>query len=259
VQSLQLDHALVQEMLNSAWETCALEQDADLVAFDVARLQGLPSGLQRGLLRTAAERLRPGRDTSFAAITRAARLITDPTGRGADLGSGLSAVREGGLLYVCAPGAALPDENWPQMPEGSERIQLSIPGMAELAGGWVLRAESLSLTDLEREETQRNEDPFQAWLDAERLPGPLELRARRLGERFEPLGLGGHSQKLSDFMINEKMPARLRRRWPLLCAGGMIVWIPGYRPAESSRLQAGSRKVLHFALRRVNKQAMTEM
>jgi len=37
-------------------------------------------------------------------------------------------------------------------------------------------------------------------------------------------------QKLSDFFINEKLPPRARGRWPLLCAGEKIIWVPGFRP-----------------------------
>jgi tRNA(Ile)-lysidine synthase len=80
------------------------------------------------------------------------------------------------------------------------------------------------------------------------LPAALELRIRSAGDRFEPLGMDGHSQKLSDFLVNEKMPQRARERWPLLCSGDTVVWVPGYRPAHPYRLTASSRNVAYFAL-----------
>ncbi|MFW5696845.1 MAG: tRNA lysidine(34) synthetase TilS, partial [Phototrophicaceae bacterium] len=36
------------------------------------------------------------------------------------------------------------------------------------------------------------------------------------GDRFQPPGLGGRSQKLSDWMIDHKLPRELRDRIPLL-------------------------------------------
>jgi tRNA(Ile)-lysidine synthetase-like protein len=46
-----------------------------------------------------------------------------------------------------------------------------------------------------------------------------KVRARRPGDRFEPFGMDGHTMKLSDFFINEKLPQRAREAWPLLCSG----------------------------------------
>jgi tRNA(Ile)-lysidine synthase len=65
----------------------------------------------------------------------------------------------------------------------------------------------------------------------------------------QPLGLGGHSQKLSDFFVNEKVPARARARWPLLCAGETVVWVPGHRLAEPFKLEPKSREIARFCLK----------
>jgi tRNA(Ile)-lysidine synthase len=104
------------------------------------------------------------------------------------------------------------------------------------------------LSALAREQAEHNEDPFQVWLDAEQLPRPLELRMRSAGDRFNPLGMQGHSQKLSDFLVNEKMPRRARDRWPLLCSGETVVWIPGHRPAHPYRLTPATRDIAYFSL-----------
>jgi tRNA(Ile)-lysidine synthase len=113
-----------------------------------------------------------------------------------------------------------------------------------------LTAEKWSIPALAWEQIQENEDPFQVWLDADSIEGELFLRPRREGDRFEPLGLGGHTQKLSDFFTNEKLPQRARDRWPLLCAGEKIAWIPGYQPAHSFRVTQASRRILYFTLTR---------
>ena len=95
---------------------------------------------------------------------------------------------------------------------------------------------------------QGNRDPFQAWIDlGERRP-PLKIRPRRPGETFQPLGMGGHSLKVSDFMINQKIPRRARARYPLVVTGEEIVWIPGYPPAHPFRVRAESRQVIRLRL-----------
>jgi tRNA(Ile)-lysidine synthase len=118
----------------------------------------------------------------------------------------------------------------------------------ELPGGWKFTCELWNIPALAHEQMQDNENPFQVWLDADELKGGLSLRLRRDGDRFEPLGMNGHSQKLSDFFTNVKLPQRARERWPLLCAGERIAWIPGYQPAHPFRLTKASRRIIYFTL-----------
>jgi tRNA(Ile)-lysidine synthetase-like protein len=42
------------------------------------------------------------------------------------------------------------------------------------------------------------------------------LRTRRDGDKFVPLGMKGHTQKLSRWMVNRKIPQNLRDQIPLL-------------------------------------------
>ena len=78
----------------------------------------------------------------------------------------------------------------------------------------------------------------------------LEVRGRRPGDRIRPLGMQGGSQKLSDLMINVKIPRRAREGWPLVLSGGEIVWVPGYRLAHPFRLRAGTRQVVRLRVTR---------
>ncbi len=117
-----------------------------------------------------------------------------------------------------------------------------------LAGGWKLTCERWNMASLAVEQARANDDPYQVWLDAKDISDALELRVRHEGDRFEPLGMDGHEMKLSDFFINVKLPQRARDRWPLLCMGNKVVWVPGYRPAHSFRLTESTRQVLYFSL-----------
>jgi tRNA(Ile)-lysidine synthase len=100
------------------------------------------------------------------------------------------------------------------------------------------------------EQAKSNDDPFQVWLDARGILDALELRVRQDGDRFEPLGMDGHEMKISDFFINVKLPQRARDRWPLLCMGEKVIWVPGYRPAHAFRLTESTRQALYFSMTR---------
>ncbi len=250
VQSLNSDYTILKETLNANWNKSLILRDEEYVMLDLSFLSSCSAGLQRHIIRRAVESIAPGQETAFSVLERASSFIADPTRVRMDLAGGLTLFREGDALYIAKPNAELPFDRWPQMPAQKDFIGVSVPGQVNLSGGWKFSAEKWRLPALGWEQANRNEDPLQVWLDAEGLPDPLELRVRRDGDVFEPLGMKGHSQKLSDFFTNEKLALRARPRWPLLCAAERIVWVPGFRPAESFKLQQSSRKVAYFSVTR---------
>ena len=50
----------------------------------------------------------------------------------------------------------------------------------------------------------------------------VRLRTRRPGDRFRPRGMGGHSRKLKDWMIDRKVSRYLRDRVPLVTVDGAV-------------------------------------
>ncbi len=63
---------------------------------------------------------------------------------------------------------------------------------------------------------------FTAWF----LPDALALRPWRRGDRIAPLGGTGRRLAVRCFQ-DARVPAGRRARWPMLDAGGRLVWIPG--------------------------------
>ncbi|HXD09952.1 MAG TPA: tRNA lysidine(34) synthetase TilS, partial [Anaerolineales bacterium] len=251
-RSLAGDHEIVSNALDSSWKNCVVQENADFVAFDSSTLAKQPVGLQRNLIRRAIERIHPDNaDVGFAALERVGYFISEATRYARlDLAGDLHLLREGLLIYVVAGDATLPVERWPQMPDESSVVPLKIPGSITLSGGWRLNCERWNIASLALEQARSNDDPFHVWLDAQGISDALELRVRQDGDRFEPLGMNGHMMKISDFFINEKLPHRARDRWPLLCMGEKVVWVPGYRPAHPFRLTDATRQALYFSLTR---------
>ena len=244
--SLKDDHGLLTEVLETAWGESVLEVREDSVAFDFIRLASHSPGLQRNLIKHAMQLISPAVDLTHAALERAAHMIKSSTR--VDLIGGLRMFREDNRLYVCTMDAEMPFTALPQLTGIPSSLSVPVPGQVELPGGWLLTCERRTRIDLAREQAEQNEDPFQAWLDEKDPSVPILLRSRRPGDLFVPFGMEGHSQKLSDFFVNVKLPQRARENYPLLCAGDEIIWVPGYRPAESHRLTGSTKNVLHFFL-----------
>ncbi len=73
-----------------------------------------------------------------------------------------------------------------------------------------------------------SEDPNSAVLDMRKIAFPLELRKWREGDVFQPLGMKGR-KKISDFLIDKKVPLFEKENTWVLCSGEDIIWVVGHR------------------------------
>jgi len=133
-------------------------------------------------------------------------------------------------------------------------MPVAIPGITPLpSSDWQLEAHIVP-REAYGEEHLDNPDPWQAFLDYDSTGKTLVLRCRQPGDRFQPLGLGGHQQKVRDFMINAKIPQPLRNRLPLLASPENIIWIPGWRIDMRASVTNSTQHILHLVLRRIPKE-----
>lgn len=248
-QILAGDDQLIKRIVDRAWERSLVDQAEGVVSLDRAQLLELELGLQRRLLRHAIKILRPElKDINFSAIERALLCVrSEDENTGCDLIAGLGLTVEGSRLWVAETDANLPVSEWPQI-NPDRQYQLDIPGKLELIGGWQLTAEIDHSHDPTHVELKKNTDPNLAWFDADQIDLPLIMRVRTPGERFNPLGMEGHSIKVSEFMINEKVPQRARGNWPLVISGKDVIWIPGVRQSHLGRVTASTERLLRLAL-----------
>lgn len=84
-----------------------------------------------------------------------------------------------------------------------------------------------------------------AFLDSDKLTFPLKLRHWRKGDIFQPFGMKGKSQKLSDFFTHNKISNFEKDKiWILETAKGEICWIVGYRLDERFKITDGTHSIL---------------
>ncbi|MCK5101318.1 MAG: tRNA lysidine(34) synthetase TilS [Cyclobacteriaceae bacterium] len=86
----------------------------------------------------------------------------------------------------------------------------------------------LTFEKADPEKVEFSENKNIVFLDFEKLEFPLTIRKWKHGDRFQPLGMK-HKKKLSDFMIDEKIPLNLKEQVLALISGENIVWVIGHR------------------------------
>ncbi len=229
---LEILHGVVQER----WERMA-RVEAGRVMFDKAGWRALTLPEQRALLREAVARLRPNlRNIDFTPLERAVQFSRAAApGRSCDVLGGLRLSISRTHLVV---------EAWADAARSLPADMPLVGADGLLSPGWQFCNETLKPGKWSLDEVEAKASGWQVYVDVARVRSPLQVRARLLGDRFQPLGMGGHRLKLSDFMINLKIEKALRDRWPLVVCGDDIVWVAGLRLDERFKVTPETTTVL---------------
>jgi tRNA(Ile)-lysidine synthase len=249
--TLALDYELLLSHVQTAWDALLVDRGQGYLAFHRVKFLACPLPLQRHLLRQAMLSLRTAAQDIELAMVERARLSLDMASghRTCDVGAGLQLYIERDTFWVIVRGATLPAGDWPAvLPH--QVLELPIPGELVLPAGWVFQAEIITSPMISACGTAAGVS-YQAWFDAARLTSPLIVRQRQPGDRIQPSAMGGKSVKLSDLMINFKLPYRSRATWPVVCASDQIVWVPGCRQSHLALPEQNTQVFLRLRLLRL--------
>lgn len=243
-QVLTLEDAALSDVIESVWKVVARGGSHTWVQLDRKAFVNQSRGIQARMLRKATAGLRPSlRDLDFDAVARGlAAANSGAVFRSADLVGGLRVLVEVDSIWVAENWEDLPPGPWPSL-ERNVTLPLKIPGEVALGNGWVLAADWMEKGNIIPEN-----DAWFAVLDADRLESALTVRPRRRGEHFDPYGMQGKRVRLSDYMINEKLPKRVRAGWPLVASGDRIVWVGGMRLADHVAIDERTTRRLRLRL-----------
>ena len=98
----------------------------------------------------------------------------------------------------------------------------------------------LNLGNKEIKDSRKNNFEVVDW--SKLKDSQLEIRLWQEGDIFQPLGMDGH-QKLSDFLINEKIDRMEKESQSVLTADGEIVWVCGKRLSNWARITKKTTQV----------------
>jgi tRNA(Ile)-lysidine synthase len=240
------DYALLRSVLEGTWPAVVVEESTERIVLDLEAWRRLPTSLKRSTLREAIQRLRCSlRNISFVHVENALRVARDgTTGQQATLPGGLALTVGYDRLTITDVGGPEPRPEWPLLLSPDLSLNVTVPGTTLLPeSGWVLVAEVVAKDDLAAG-WESNSDPWRAFLDRQVLGSSPALRARQPGDRFQPLGMGGRSVGLADFLTNQKVPRHLRNLLPLLVGRSGIAWVCGQRVDERVKVTDGTTEIV---------------
>jgi len=230
---LKEDERLLAAATAQAWAAVGEEKAPDFFSLDLWRFFTLDPGLQKRLLRATVGNFLSGQEITSTQVESLLALARGKKSGGLISLGEARVARAGPELHIF--------RHLPAPPGRAATLLPSPSGRVDSPEGWLWQISSRP------HEAQKLRPPalHTAWLDADRLTFPLEVRYFRPGDRFWPLGAPG-PKKLQDFLVDSKIPRWLRPYLPLITSAGRIVWVVGLRLAEPVKLTPLSRTVLEI-------------
>jgi tRNA(Ile)-lysidine synthase len=213
-----------------------IQKESDRIRLPRETFAALHPALQRRFVLWAARSLDPDGDVGYIHLVAAVRLALEgQVGARAQLRGGVQLRVDYAHIVVEREGAPLPDD-LPLLDADAE-LPVSIPGETPLNSRWSL----LASFNVPEGESHRLAIPEGS---------TVMLRGRHKGDRFAPLGMGGHTKKLSEWMVDHKVPKAVRDRVPLLVVDDAIAAIFWQGAAVNEQFAVHSRedRVIYFHL-----------
>ena len=237
-RSVAHDLRYLESNLDDVWGEAVQVGDGQ-VTIEKGVFLWLEPALQRHLLRRAAAVARGERaDLEEAHVDRMIGLMEGAPGRTLDLPGGVFLTTSYDQALLTRTG-----QDPSPLPVLGGPYRLKVPGETQ-TGGWRVKAtlvdpnapqvESVHAQD-SRVGAAPGPEGGTALLSRRSLQGNLVVRARRPGDRFQPLGMA-NAKKLQDFMVDAKIPRHWRDRIPLVVTDRGVAWVAGWRVAEWAKV-----------------------
>ena len=242
---------------NRLWSEIAEEKE-NAVILDKRQLLKQDPALQRYLLRMALEKIIGDlKDIETRHVEEMLDALRKQSGTTIILPGGLVfAVEYNRFLFALDPAVLCP------FPVLGKNPGLNIHGETEFSG-WHIKAtifpfkrsgsggtnnpDSVSIPLSQQTNkgdfTTSKEIRFSACFDYDRVGENITVRSYQPGDRFQPLGLG-QSKKVSQFMVDARIPRWWRDRIPIVSSSEHIIWVAGWRIDERVRITDTSKNIL---------------
>lgn len=214
---LSEEDAYLDMLTSKAMLRLVSKRDDESVELFLLPLESLDRPIMRRVIIKAISEIIPFKGVDFVHIEDIIKLIRD--GKSGDLVTlpdGLRVIKKYSTLLISIKGRAEVQSRPLNVPE-------------EL---YLNEINAIIRTNLSLELDKNGDGKRKAIFDLDTLKLPLQVRKRREGDYFCPIGMGGKKKKLQDFFVDEKIPRDERDSIPIIVSDNDIIWVAGYRMDE---------------------------
>jgi tRNA(Ile)-lysidine synthase len=135
-------------------------------------------------------------------------------------------------------------------------VVLKVPGITQF-GPYTINADIIEIEQKDLAGFKKTKTNLVEWFDFEKLKLPMEIRQRKRGDKFWPLGLAGE-KRVGKFLTAAKVSQSLRRRLFViadsdlpggaLAKSGKVIWLCPVRISEQAKVTNDTRKVIQIKI-----------
>lgn len=222
---LRDDLDLLREYTEKEWAQVAKWEEGG-VTLDLPKFQQLPLAMQRRIVRMAVGKIDSLVDIEKQNIDQIVRLAQgNRTGKYTKKNNVLASVAYDKMRITRRP------QGEPRETQREERPLREIAAIESCNAPPESFPKGNSLTQ---------------YVDGDQLEGAV-VRGRRQGDSFRPFGMKG-MKKLSDWLIDKKIPREKRDQLALVARGGEILWIGGLALSEAMRVSQDTKNIVKITL-----------
>lgn len=120
-------------------------------------------------------------------------------------------------------------------------------GKSVVFGPWRVSCRLLNREDADVERFFQTKDAFVEWFDADTIRGPIQIRARRDGDRFRPFGAKGE-KKVGRFLIDAQLDGNMKRQAFIVSDAEKILWAAPVRMCEQAKITPETQNIVEIQL-----------
>jgi len=229
---LKKDSDFIEEVSRNTYRELKINSTRDYIELDIEGIDKLQSALQSRVFRLAAEELVGKREVlEYKHIQSTIELLQKKeTGKRILLPMGIIVkISYDKIIFTTK----------------EEEEKFFYHELIENQGSYIreIGAEIITRIQMRKDIKSISRDKYIKCFDYDKVENILNIRNRREGDRFWPLGLVG-TKKLKDFFIDYKIDRDKRDEIPLICDGNEIMWIIGYRISEKYKVTDATSRIL---------------
>ena len=229
-----------------AWKDCLNRKGSSYLQLVREKLLDYPVAVQRRIIRLALKTLRPEfLELSFLQVEAALDFLRTPARKSANWVAKVNLSQSPKMLVLSTWETDIVKNQFPQLIY-HEHFPIPDQGEVSLGNEWYLVVRQVVYSPDHFDRLDIPGEDFLVWIDQDALTGKALLRPRLEGDQIQPIGMGGKTMKVSDMMINEKIPSPYREDWPIVSGEEGIIWIPGGRMSERARITSDTEGILEL-------------
>jgi len=234
------------------------DEDSGIYTVKCDEYVSLSKVLRMGILRRIIYKMSPHlKDISREHLESADRLVFKENGARADLPYGIRVYKEYDLLRI-VPGSG-PNEKAGQVPEAAQGEELCVeidirdlkadgsPVSIDTGSGSRLKISLFKADKVSMDDIALAHNSYTKLFDYDKINKLFTLRFRETEDQII-IDPAGHKKALSRYMIEAKIPNRIRGEIPLIADGNNVIWLIGYRDSYAYRIDESTKLILELKL-----------